>query len=186
MRYDQHKIMMWVGSYTDIHDTRQLVMELLASNEQMVTLSDQVQLAFQKAEAERMAMEQLILKAPFFCCILKGADHRYELVNENYQKLLPKKELIGKTVAEVLPEVVEQGFTQILDKVYQTGEDFVAEGIPIKLDRYNTTDLEELFLTFIYQALYDEQGKITGILVFGHDVTEQEKFKLKVRDLELN
>ncbi|MFT2009296.1 PAS domain-containing protein [Pontibacter sp. 13R65] len=186
MHDEEGNIVMWVGSSTDIHETRQLVLELLESNEQMVALSDQVQHSFLKAEAERKIMEQLIHKAPFFCCTLKGPDHRYELVNENYQKLLPSKDMLGKSVAEVLPEVVEQGFLQILDKVYTTGEDFVAEGVPIKLDRYNNNQLEEMYLTFIYQAMRNEHGEIIGILVFGYDVTEQEQNKQKISKPELN
>ncbi|GAB3197712.1 PAS domain S-box-containing protein [Pontibacter aydingkolensis] len=173
MRGEDGKVMMWVGSSTDIHETRLLVQELLSSNEQMVTMADQLQETYQKAEAERKIMEQLIQKAPFFCCILKGAAHRFELANENYQKLMPAKDLIGKTVVEALPEVVEQGFIAILDKVYQTGEEFVAENMPVKLDRYNTGKLEDVYVTFIYQAMRNEYGEIVGILVFGHDVTEQ-------------
>jgi PAS domain S-box-containing protein len=183
MQDESGKIIMWVGSSTDVHETRMLVQELLASNEQMVQLSDQVQLAYQKAEAERKVMEHLIHKAPFFCCILKGPEHRFELVNENYQKLIPGKELIGKTVAEALPEVIEQGFIGILDNVFQTEKDFVAEGIPVKLDRYATGELEDLYVTFIYQALADENGKPSGILVFGYDVTEQALLKQRAKEL---
>ncbi|WP_255474270.1 PAS domain-containing protein [Pontibacter qinzhouensis] len=186
MHTEQGELTMWVGSYTDIHDTRNLVMELLATNEQMVALSDQVHHSFLKAEAERKVMEQLILKAPFFCCILKGPEHRYELVNENYQKLIYNRDSVGKTVAEVIPEVVEQGFIQILDKVYTTGEDFLAEAVPIKLAQVNTNELQQYYLTFIYQALRDENGNIHGILVFGYDVSDQERYRQKLQDLELS
>ncbi len=172
MRDDNGKIIMWVGSSTDIHDTRQLVMELAESNEYMSALSDQVRQAYTKAEAERKILERLIMKAPVFFCVLKGPEHRFELVNDKYQKLLPTKDLIGKTVVEVLPEVVEQGFITLLDNVYSSGNEFVAERMPINLDRYDTGELEELHLTFIYQAIYNEEQTITGIMVCGYDVTE--------------
>ncbi|QCR24654.1 PAS domain-containing protein [Pontibacter sp. SGAir0037] len=180
------RVLMWVGSSTDVHETRLLVQELLAANEQMVEMADQVQHAYRKAEAERKVLEQLIQKAPFFCCILKGAEHRYELVNDNYQKLVPGKQLLGRTVAEALPEVVEQGFTAILDSVYSTGKEFIAEGIPVKLDRYATGEMEDVYLTFIYQAVRDEHGKPAGILVFGQDVTEQAKLVQKAGNLGIS
>lgn len=183
MKDDSGKVIMWVGSSTDIHDTRKLVQELLDSNSQMVELADQVQLAFQKAEAERKVMEHLINKAPFFCCILKGPEHRYELVNENYQKLLPGKELLGRTVAEALPEVEEQGFVKLLDNVYATGKEFVAEGIAIKVDRFDTGELEDLYVTFIYQAIYNELGTIDGIMVLGQDITDHELFRQKALEM---
>ena len=174
MRDDNGKIIMWVGSSTDIDDTRQLVMELAESNEYMSALSDQVKQAYNKAETERKVLERLIMKAPVFFCILKGPEHRFELVNEKYKMLLPSKDLFGRTVVEVLPEVVEQGFITLLDNVYTTGNEFVAERLPIKLDRYDTGELEELHLTFIYQAIYNEQQTVTGIMVCGYDVTELE------------
>ncbi|AMM49956.1 hypothetical protein TH61_00480 [Rufibacter sp. DG15C] len=175
MRDEQNEILLWVGSSVDIHETRQLVLELEQSHEQMVLLSDQVQSAYSKTEAERRILERLIMKAPVFFCILRGPEHRYELINEKYQSLMPNKDLLGKSVAEALPEVAEQGFVKILDEVYTTGKDFVAEGISVMLDRYNNGQPEELQLTFIYQAIYDEQQKITGIMVCGYDLAEAGK-----------
>ncbi|WP_439881047.1 PAS domain-containing protein [Pontibacter sp. MBLB2868] len=164
-------VILWVGSSSDIQDAKQLAEELLESNEHMSVLADQVQQAYSKAEAERRTLERLIMKAPVFFCILKGPEHRFELVNDKYKQLLPQKELLGKTVAEVLPEIIEQGFLKTLDEVYTTGKEFVAEGIPVKLDRFNTGELEEMHLTFIYQAIYDEQQQINGIMVCGYDLT---------------
>ncbi|WP_205502810.1 PAS domain-containing protein [Rufibacter psychrotolerans] len=173
-----------VGSNTDIHDTKLMVQELLESNEQLALLSDQIQLALQKAQAERSTLERLIMKAPAFFCILQGPEHRYHLVNPEYQKLFPGRDLLHKTVAEALPEVAEQGFVQILDKVYQTGEDFVAKEVPILIGRTSAQDLEQIYINFTYQALYSETQQIEGILVFGYEVTEQVKCTQKLQELE--
>ena len=170
-------IRMWVGSCTDIHGTKQMVQELLEANEQMAALSDQVQLAFNKAEAERKTMERLIIEAPAFFCILKGPQHQFELINDKYQQLLPAKNIKGRTVAEVMPEVVEQGFIQILDKVYQTGKTFSAEEVPIALDRQATGELEKIYVSFVYQAIYDEKQQIAGILVCGNEVSENVRLR---------
>ncbi|MCX2742073.1 PAS domain-containing protein [Pontibacter anaerobius] len=173
MKDENGNTLLWVGSSSDVQDAKQLVQELLESNEQMSELADQVQKAYTKAEVERRTLERLIMKAPVFFCILRGPEHRYELINEKYKQLLPQKELLGKAVEEVLPELREQGFIHILDEVYSTGKEYVAEGISVNLDRYNTGELEEMHLTFIYQAIYDEQHQINGIMVCGYDVTEQ-------------
>ena len=177
------KVTSRVGSNTDIHDTKLMVQELLSSNEQMALLSDQVQMALQKAEAERNTLERLMMKAPAFFCILKGPEHRYELINPGYQKLFPGRELLHKFVAEALPEVVEQGFIQILDNVYQTGQDFVAEEVPVKIGRNNTQQLEQIYINFTYQAIYNEAEEIIGILVFGYEVTQQFIFHQKLKEL---
>src|SRR5688572_27818115 len=123
MRDEIGDILMWAGSCTDIHDMRQMVQELLETNEQMSALSDQVQQAYSVAEAERKTLETMFMKAPAFFCILDGPNHTYTLVNEKYQQLFPNRQLLGKTVAEAVPEVVEQGFIKILDEVYETGKE---------------------------------------------------------------
>ncbi|MBK0403393.1 PAS domain-containing protein [Adhaeribacter sp. BT258] len=183
MRDEQGNIVMWAGSCTDIHDMRQMVQELLQSNEQMSALSDQVQFAYKKAETERKTLENLIMKAPAFFCLLDGPEHRFKLVNDKYQQLFPNRQLEGRTVAEAVPEVIEQGFIAILDNVYTTGKEFVAEEIAVKLDLHDTGNIDDVYLNFIYQALYDDTDKITGILVFGYVVDEQVKYRQKLEEL---
>ncbi|QMU28884.1 PAS domain-containing protein [Adhaeribacter radiodurans] len=174
---------MRVGSNTDIHDAKIMVQELLATNEQMSQLSDQVHLAFQKVEAERSTLERLILRAPGLFCILKGSELRFELVNPAYQELYPGRELLHKTVAEALPEIVDQGFLEVLQSVYQTGQDFVAEEIPFTLYRFADQAPETIYFNFTYQAIFDENNKVSGILGFGYDVTPQVTFKQKLKEL---
>jgi PAS domain-containing protein len=182
MKNELGEVSLRVGSNTDIHETKRLVAELLASNEQMSALADQVQEAYRKVNAERQTLERLIMESPAFFCILKEPRHRFELVNQNYQKLFPNRSLLGRTVAEALPEVIDQGYIQILDNVYQTGKTFVAERIPIHLDRFDTGHLEEVYLTFTYQALF-ENDAIIGILVFGYEVTQEVKYRQKLQEL---
>lgn len=135
MRDEQGNMLMWMGSAVDIHETRQLVFELECSYDKMVELSDQLRLSCLKAEAERKMLEQLNMKAPVLFCVVRGAEHRYELVNEKYQQLMPNRELVGKKGAEVFPELARQGFVGIMDQVYATGKDYVAENIPVLVDR---------------------------------------------------
>lgn len=175
-------ITMWIGSSTDIHDTRKLVQELLDSNEQMALLSDQVQHAYEKAESERKTLERLIMEAPAMFVILRGPEHRFELMNDKYQQLYPGRNLIGMPLGEALPDIKAQGFTKLLDRVYKTGETYIAEGVPIILPKDGTDEMEERFFNFSYQPMY-EAGKITGILAFGYDITNEILFKRKLEDL---
>ncbi|WP_299985484.1 PAS domain-containing protein [uncultured Pontibacter sp.] len=182
MRNEDGSIKMWLGSCSDIHDVKNMVQELLSSNEQMSELADQVQLAYRKAENERETLERLIMQAPTFFGILKGPENRYELVNPKYQDLFPHVELIGKTVAEALPEIADQGYIDILDNVYKTGETFEAREIIVKLANAEGK-LEDNYLTFIFQPLYDEHNQITGILIAGFNVTDKYQLKKKLQEL---
>ncbi|TGD79881.1 PAS domain-containing protein [Hymenobacter wooponensis] len=165
------QISMWVGGGTDIHDQKQLVQELLETNEQQAALSDQAYQALQMAEQQRTTFYNLFMQTPALICILRGTEHKFEFVNPEYQKLFPHRQLTGKTVAEALPEVVEQGFITILDNVYNTGETFIGKEHEIMLDRDGSGELQRSFLNFTYQ-LFTEGDQKAGITVFAFDVTD--------------
>jgi hypothetical protein len=126
-------------------------------------------------------LETLIMEAPAMFVILKGPEHRFELLNEKYQQLYPGRNLVGLSLGEALPEIKEQGFIQLLDNVYYTGETFVAEGVPIMLPKDGTGPLEERFFNFSYQPIFEAE-KVTGILAFGYDITNEMLFKRKLEN----
>ncbi|MFC6997120.1 PAS domain-containing protein [Rufibacter roseus] len=183
MKDENGQVVMRVGSAYDIHGTKQMVQELLESNEQMSALSDQVQQAYQRAEEQRLTLERLIMQAPAIFAILKGPEHTFDLVNPHYQRLFPNRKLLGKTVAEAVPEVVEQGFIQILDNVFNTRVPFVANEIGIKLDWQNNGQVTEAFFTTTYQPLV-ENKQVTGIIAFGYEVTDKVKLRQELEQLK--
>ncbi|WP_192822122.1 PAS domain-containing protein [Rufibacter sp. LB8] len=183
MRDDQGNVIMRVGSANDIHATKQMVQELLESNEQMSALSDQVQKAFRSAEDRRVTLEQMIMQVPALINITKGPEHRFELVNPQYQRLFPNRQLVGKTTAEALPEAVEQGFIQILDNVYSTGEQFIAYEIPFFSDWYDDGNVQEHYFTITYLPLVEDK-KVTGIITFGYIVSDTVKLRKELEELQ--
>jgi PAS domain S-box-containing protein len=164
-------ITMWVGCGTDIHDQKQLVEELLEVNEQQSMLSDQAYQAYQLAQSQKETFHNLFDQAPALICILRGPEHRFEFVNPRYQQLFLGRQLVGQTVVEALPEVIEQGFVGLLDNVYHTGETFFGNEISIMVESADGAPARQLFLNFTYQ-LFHEQGRKAGITVFAYDVTD--------------
>jgi signal transduction histidine kinase len=124
---------------------------------------------------EQKRLEELYRQAPAFLCLLRGPDHVFEMTNPRYQELIGDRDVIGKSVHEAVPESVEQGFVTILNKVYQTGEPFVANSFPIKLARTPGQPLEDRYLDFVYQPMRDPDSKVYAILVLGVDVTERRR-----------
>ncbi|OCB78263.1 PAS domain-containing sensor histidine kinase [Flavobacterium piscis] len=135
-------------------------------------------------EIERLRFYNLYSQAPSCMGILKGPGHVYELANELYLKLIDKRDIIGKTVKEVLPELEPQGIFEILDHVYNTGETFSANEMLIQFDRDGNGKQKEVYLNFIYQAHKDANNNIDGILFFGNDVTEQVLSRKKIEGSE--
>ncbi len=175
---EEGQLMMWVGTISEVHGSKQMVEELLSSNLQLAELSDQVQLAYKKAESERKVLERLIMESPAIFCILEGPEHRFKMMNDNYKKLFPGRDLIDKTVEEAMPEIAAQGFVALLDNVYQTGESFISQRSSVMIDKYDNGELEPYTVAFHYQPLFNENEIIYGILVFGYELPVEEKEQL--------
>jgi PAS domain S-box-containing protein len=114
--------------------------------------------------------------------MLRGPRHVFELANEHYLRLVGRLELelLGKPVAVALPEVKAQGFIDLLGTVYRTGVAY--EGRQVKVD-LQTADgrTGERHVDFVYQPIKDDEGRVTGILVEGIDVTERMEGEERLR-----
>ncbi|RXJ45718.1 PAS domain S-box protein [Gelidibacter gilvus] len=135
-----------------------------------------------KVERERFL--DLYNLAPACMGLLKGPNHIHELTNSLYLKFINKKDVIGKSILEVMPEMEDQGIIGLLDSVYNTGVPFIANEMLIQLDSNNNGLLVQTYMNFIYQAHRKSDGKIDGIFVFAIDVTEQVLSRIKIEESE--
>jgi PAS domain S-box-containing protein len=124
------------------------------------------------AESEK-TFRAMILQAPVAICILRGPIHIVEIANDRMVELWGKttEEVLNKPIFKGLPEVKEQGLEDILYNVYTTGNAFVANEHPILLPR--NAKIETTYINFIYEAIREGNGKISGVAVVATDVTEQ-------------
>ena len=139
--------------------------------------------ALEERTAERDRMRALFQQAPGFMCVLAGPEHVFELVNESYEQLIGHRHVEGKTVREALPEVVDQGFLQLLDEVYRTGKPYLGQGQKVSLQRTRDAALEERYIDFVYQPILDVNGAAVGIFAEGSDVTEKLESERELREL---
>jgi PAS domain S-box-containing protein len=165
------EVVQWFGSSVDIHDQKSMVEELEQANEHSSRLADELQDALGQMEDEQKLLHDLLMNAPALICILRGPDHKFELVNPHYQELFPGRALKGKTVFEALPETKEQGFIDLLDNVYKTGQPYLGKGINLKIEDPDGSR-REVVVDFVYQPLY-KRGVVDGISVFAQDVSRQ-------------
>jgi signal transduction histidine kinase len=144
--------------------------------------AQQVQEAHASLYEEHRRLTNLIDEAPSFTAFVQGERHVFEFANRAYLRLIGDREIVGLPVEEALPEVAGQGFFDLLDEVRSTGKPFVGRGMRVMLQRGDSTDLEEAVVDFIYQPIHREDGTVYGILVQGHDVSEQYRVQ---RELEI-
>jgi signal transduction histidine kinase/ActR/RegA family two-component response regulator len=113
--------------------------------------------------------------------VLRGPEHVFELTNQSYMQLVGHRAIVGKCAREALPEIVGQGFLELLDRVYATGEPFVGHALPVRLQREPEGPLEERYIDFVYQPIRDENGAVGGIFVEGSDVTDRKLVEDELR-----
>jgi PAS domain S-box-containing protein len=117
-------------------------------------------------------LTSLFDRAPGFAAVLRGPDHVFDMVNEAYRQITGHRPLIGKKLADALPEVVEQGFGALLDEVFSTGEPYIGRSVPVTVAQGPGRAAYEAYIDFMYQPLRDAAGRVEAIFVQGHDVTE--------------
>lgn len=113
---------------------------------------------------------QLFQQAPNFVAVLRGPEHVYQFVNDHYKALLGDRDFIGKPVREVVPDVAGQGFFELLDGVFQTGQPFNGRGVPMKYRPAPGAPMVEVAIDLSYQAIVGPGGKVFGIYVDGRTV----------------
>jgi len=137
----------------------------------LVHRAQAVQARNQDLTAESRRLRALFEQAPGFVAVLSGPDHRFESANAAYRNLVGHREIVGKTVAEALPEIVEQGFVDLLTRVRESATAYVGRREKVILENQPDEPGLERYLDFLYQPIFAEDGQVSGIFVQGHDVT---------------
>jgi PAS domain S-box-containing protein len=158
----------WTFSYSRVLDAEGRIAGLfIFTNE----TTDRV-LAERKASVELERLVTMYEQAPSFMAMLRGPEHRFELVNPAYQRLIGHRDAMGRTVAEVLPDAVEQGYLTLLDEVYRTGEAYTARGARYAVQAGPDGQIDERYVDFVFQPVTRSDGSVDGIFVEGNDVTD--------------
>jgi hypothetical protein len=89
-------------------------------------------------------------QAPGFICILAGPEHIFEFVNDTHRRLFGSEDWAGKPVRVAFPDIAGQGFYELLDQVYATGERAVIYGAPVRYRSRSEDEPRERLLDFIY------------------------------------
>ena len=135
-------------------------------------LQAQVLAAARQQGQEREAFQNVFEQTPALIALLRAPGHRFEYANPAYRAFFPGRQLVGRELAEVTPELIEQGFGPLLDEVYRTGETFFGTELPFTPRPIDGQPVPTAYFNFTYQA-YREAGTIAGVSIFAFDVTEQ-------------
>ena len=128
-------------------------------------------------------LRAVFAQAPAFLAVLRGREHVFEFANDAYLQLVGQRDVIGKRVADVLPELRDQGFFELLDRVYDTGISYRGRETPVSLQHAPGEPIEQVYLDFVYQPLVDASGERVGIVAHGSNVSEAVRTRHEVERL---
>jgi PAS domain S-box-containing protein len=121
---------------------------------------------------------QTILSAPMGICLLDAATLTAEIVNDKFLEIAgkPREAIVGKWYWEPFAEA-RPYYEAALAGVVTSGEPFYANEVQLMLLRHGRE--ENIFVTFVYAPVKDNDGTIRKVAVWvlenTHQVNEREK-----------
>jgi PAS domain S-box-containing protein len=125
-----------------------------------------------KLELERARLAELLKRSPTLLTVMRGPEHVYELVNDAFLDLIGGRDVIGRPLAEALPELADQGFVELIDRVLETGEPSIGHEVRVRFERTPGEPHEERLIDFVFLPLTEADGNRSGVVGHGTDVTE--------------
>ena len=140
--------------------------------------------ARQLLDQQGARLRDMFQQAPGAIALLSGPQFVYEIANAAYFELVGARDIIGKSTVEALPELAAQGFAELLENVFRTGEPFVGKSVPVLLNRGAAGEPETRMVDFVYQPIRNAMGEVEDIFVEATDVTERVLGEAALRESE--
>lgn len=149
---------------------------------QLNSLLEQEYAERKKAEAGRDRLKEMFEEAPSPKCMLEGPEMRFVIANKAYGQVVGKEQIIGKRIIDVIPEIKQQGYIDLLQEVYEKGEQYIGRAEPVYFAKDEKDAKQQYVFNFIYKPLFDENGEVYGIFVEAMDLSEQIAYQKKLKE----
>lgn len=139
--------------------------------------------ARKKIEAGEKRLSKIVHQSPFAFAILKGKDMVITLANDAIKEIWGKgKEVEGKPLFDLLPELKDSVFPKLFDDVYTTGTPHLENEILAKLEHNGV--LKDMYFNLVYQPFHDANNAILGVTIIAVEVTTQVLAKRQIEESE--
>ncbi|MFF8828570.1 GAF domain-containing SpoIIE family protein phosphatase [Streptomyces sp. NPDC015131] len=103
---------------------------------------------------------------------LTGPEHLLEAANPAFLHAVGGDSRVrtGVPLGRLMPELAEQGFLALLDRVYRTGRSHTGRDARVLLG--SGAETREAFFDFTYEPRLDAAGRVVGVRVIGVETTQ--------------
>ena len=91
------------------------------------------------ADAEAEQLRAILLHIPAAVVLVRGPQHMIAMANAPAMQLFGQRELVGLPMRAAVPELARQGFFDLLDRAFGTGEPFIGLEVAARIDRGGET-----------------------------------------------
>jgi PAS domain S-box-containing protein len=134
-----------------------------------------------ESEAQLERLGALFQLSSVMLFVLKGPEHILTLANP-FTIRRRGRDMLGKPLREAIPELVEQGYGELIDNVYRTGTPVAGNEAPVWLTPPEGGEPEEAFFNFVYSPTPGPDGQVDGVIVHAVEVTELVRARRKAEE----
>jgi PAS domain S-box-containing protein len=121
-------------------------------------------------------------QSPSFMAVIRLPGQVIELANDSFAEMVGRRDLIGRRLSDVLPEIDEWATAELVEAVSTTRRPYRAGGVRI-------AGVRERFVDLVCQPIADRGGAIGAVFLDGSDVTDrvraEERLLLSTESLRL-
>lgn len=167
-----------VVNFTDLADLPRSAVEQTLRDSQAAE-----QAARAEAEHQRNELWSYVQQASVAVVVYRGPQHRVAVANAAALAIWDRSwaQVRQQPVFEVLPEAASPDVVALFHHVFTTGEPYVAHELPTTIDRHGRR--ETVYWNFVFRPERQADGRISGILSVGTEVTEQVLARRQVEQL---
>ncbi|WP_406856142.1 PAS domain-containing protein [Alsobacter sp. KACC 23698] len=111
---------------------------------------------------------QMLQQMPGFVAMLSGPDLIFTYVNDAYVAISERADFLGRRFRDVFADIAGQGFHELFEEVFHSGEGVVRRGMELRL--HGRQDVQ--YVDFVLEPIRDDKGSVTGVFVGGYETTE--------------
>ncbi|MDQ1089942.1 PAS domain S-box-containing protein [Siphonobacter sp. SORGH_AS 1065] len=140
-------------------------------------------LSRKKIEAREAQLRDIIATAPAAMGLFVGRDLIIEMPNQAFIDIVGKgPDIVGKPLREVMPELENQPFLQILDNVYTSKVMFQSDASQVNIVQHGV--MTNNFYNITYTPLLNEKGDVYAILDIAIDVSETIRSQQRLKEAQ--
>jgi len=170
----------------DISEVRKLAIEIQVKEKKALEKQLETEKrALKFFEDSNKRYDMMLMNSPFAFAILKGGNMVISLANDSIKEAWGKgKQIEGKPLLEVLPEIKEGPFPALIDQVFRTGIPY--QGYELLVPMVRNGKLENAYFNMVYQPYQEADETISGVTVIAYEVTSHVVTKEELIEAKIN